>query len=202
MFANPEELLRYLKNEGVKFVDVRFCDLPGVMQHFTVPVESFDENVFTDGLAFDGSSIRGFQQIHESDMLLLPDVATCLRRPVPGGEDARAELLHPRPVHPRGLLAATRATWPRRPRPTWPPAASPTPRTSAPRRSSTSSTRSATRPARTRRTTTSTRSRAGGTAAARRRAATAATRPPTRAATSRCRRSTTTPTCVTRWCAT
>jgi glutamine synthetase len=76
VFANPEELLRYLKNEGVKFVDVRFCDLPGVMQHFTVPVESFDESVFRDGLAFDGSSIRGFQQIHESDMLLLPDVAT------------------------------------------------------------------------------------------------------------------------------
>jgi glutamine synthetase len=81
LFANPEELLRYLKNEGVKFVDVRFCDLPGVMQHFTVPVESFDEAVFTDGLAFDGSSIRGFQQIHESDMLLLPDVATAFVDP-------------------------------------------------------------------------------------------------------------------------
>ncbi len=81
MFANPEELLRYIKNEGVKFVDVRFCDLPGVMQHFTVPVESFDESVFRDGLAFDGSSIRGFQQIHESDMLLLPDVATSFLDP-------------------------------------------------------------------------------------------------------------------------
>ena len=81
MFANPEELLRYLKNEGVKFVDVRFCDLPGVMQHFTVPIESFDETVFRDGLAFDGSSIRGFQQIHESDMLLLPDVATSFLDP-------------------------------------------------------------------------------------------------------------------------
>jgi glutamine synthetase len=76
LFANPEELLRYLRNEDVKFVDVRFCDLPGVMQHFTVPAETFDETVFSDGLAFDGSSIRGFQQIHESDMLLLPDVAT------------------------------------------------------------------------------------------------------------------------------
>ena len=43
VFANPEELLRYLKDEGVKFVDVRFCDLPGVMQHFNVPVESFDD---------------------------------------------------------------------------------------------------------------------------------------------------------------
>jgi glutamine synthetase len=81
VFANPEELLRYLRNEGVRFVDVRFCDLPGVMQHFTVPVESFDEAVFSDGLAFDGSSIRGFQQIHESDMLLLPDVATAFVDP-------------------------------------------------------------------------------------------------------------------------
>ena len=81
MFANPEELLRYLENEDVKFVDVRFCDLPGVMQHFTVPVESFDENVFAEGLAFDGSSIRGFQQIHESDMLLLPDAATAFVDP-------------------------------------------------------------------------------------------------------------------------
>jgi glutamine synthetase len=81
VFANPEELLRYLRNEGVKFVDVRFCDLPGVMQHFTVPVESFGDDVFTDGLAFDGSSIRGFQQIHESDMLLLPDVATAFVDP-------------------------------------------------------------------------------------------------------------------------
>src|SRR5882672_9572994 len=69
LFANSEELLRYLSDEGVKFVDVRFCDLPGIMQHFTVPVESFDEDVFSDGVAFDGSSIRGFQQIHESDML-------------------------------------------------------------------------------------------------------------------------------------
>ncbi len=81
MFANSEELLRYLKNEDVQFVDVRFCDLPGVMQHFTVPVESFDESVFRDGLAFDGSSIRGFQQIHESDMLLLPDAATAFVDP-------------------------------------------------------------------------------------------------------------------------
>ncbi|MEV6524286.1 type I glutamate--ammonia ligase [Longispora sp. NPDC051575] len=76
MFANPEELLNYLKDEDVKFVDVRFCDLPGTMQHFNVPTASFDESVFTDGLAFDGSSVRGFQSIHESDMLLLPDVTT------------------------------------------------------------------------------------------------------------------------------
>src|ERR671921_2340297 len=81
VFANPEELLRYLKDEDVKFVDVRFCDLPGVMQHFNIPVESFDDSVITDGLAFDGSSIRGFQAIHESDMQLLPDVATAFIDP-------------------------------------------------------------------------------------------------------------------------
>ena len=81
MFGNSEDLLTYLNTDGVKFVDVRFCDLPGVMQHFTVPVESFDADVFTDGLAFDGSSIRGFQQIHESDMLLLPDPATAFVDP-------------------------------------------------------------------------------------------------------------------------
>ncbi|MQA85246.1 MAG: type I glutamate--ammonia ligase [Streptosporangiales bacterium] len=76
MFANADEVLKYIRDEGVQFVDVRFCDLPGTMQHFTVPVESFDEKVFTDGLMFDGSSIRGFQEIHESDMLLLPDATT------------------------------------------------------------------------------------------------------------------------------
>jgi glutamine synthetase len=81
VFANPEELLRYLKNEEITFVDVRFCDLLGIMQHFTVPVESFDETFFTEGVAFDGSSIRGFQQIHESDMLLLPDPATAFVDP-------------------------------------------------------------------------------------------------------------------------
>ena len=76
MFKNPDEVLRFISEEDVKFVDVRFCDLPGVMQHFTVPAASFDQDAFTEGLAFDGSSVRGFQSIHESDMLLLPDPYT------------------------------------------------------------------------------------------------------------------------------
>ncbi|HEU0041667.1 MAG TPA: glutamine synthetase beta-grasp domain-containing protein, partial [Jiangellaceae bacterium] len=76
MFANSDELLKYVKDEGVEMVDVRFCDLPGIMQHFTVPVSSFDQSVFDDGLNFDGSSIRGFQAIHESDMSLFPDPTT------------------------------------------------------------------------------------------------------------------------------
>ena len=76
MFANSEELLKFIKDEGVEMVDVRFCDLPGIMQHFTVPVSSFDQSVFDDGLGFDGSSIRGFQAINESDMALFPDPTT------------------------------------------------------------------------------------------------------------------------------
>ena len=73
MFTSADEVLRYIESENVAMVDVRFCDLPGVMQHFTVPAGSFTADVFADGLGFDGSSIRGFQEIHESDMLLLPD---------------------------------------------------------------------------------------------------------------------------------
>ena len=72
MFKNAAEVFDYIKKNDVKLVDVRFTDLPGVQQHFNVPVASFDEAVFTDGLMFDGSSIRGFQAIHESDMKLLP----------------------------------------------------------------------------------------------------------------------------------
>ena len=72
MFKNAAEIFAYIKKEDVKLVDVRFTDLPGIQHHFNVPVESFDEAVFTDGLMFDGSSIRGFQTINESDMKLLP----------------------------------------------------------------------------------------------------------------------------------
>jgi glutamine synthetase len=76
MFSSAEEVLGFIASENIEFVDIRFCDLPGTMQHFTVPASAFTDSVFTDGLMFDGSSIRGFQQIHESDMLLLPDPTT------------------------------------------------------------------------------------------------------------------------------
>jgi glutamine synthetase len=81
MFNNSDEVLKYIKDNGVTMVDVRFCDLPGVMQHFNIPVESVDESLFTDGQMFDGSSIRGFQAIHESDMKLTPDVQTAFIDP-------------------------------------------------------------------------------------------------------------------------
>lgn len=72
-FQNADEVKKFISDNDVKFVDVRFCDLPGVMQHFTVPVEAFDPD---EQLMFDGSSIRGFQAIHESDMALVPDLST------------------------------------------------------------------------------------------------------------------------------
>jgi glutamine synthetase len=81
MFSSGDEILGYIESEGVQFVDVRFCDLPGTVQHFTIPAETFGESVFSDGLMFDGSSIRGFQEIHESDMLLMPDPATAVMDP-------------------------------------------------------------------------------------------------------------------------
>ncbi|MFC6713487.1 type I glutamate--ammonia ligase [Branchiibius cervicis] len=76
MFKSGDEVLKYLKDEDVEFVDIRFCDLPGQMQHFNVPAAAFTEDAFTVGNMFDGSSVRGFQAINESDMKLLPDPAT------------------------------------------------------------------------------------------------------------------------------
>ncbi|MFT4044761.1 MAG: type I glutamate--ammonia ligase [Gordonia sp. (in: high G+C Gram-positive bacteria)] len=76
MYSSNEELLDGIRAEGVEYVDIRFVDLPGVTQHFSIPASAFDESVFEDGLAFDGSSVRGFQSIDESDMLLLPDPST------------------------------------------------------------------------------------------------------------------------------
>ncbi|MDO5634375.1 MAG: type I glutamate--ammonia ligase [Micrococcus sp.] len=76
MFASVEEVLSYLKDNDVEFVDIRFTDMPGLQHHFNVPAASVDEDFFVNGQLFDGSSIRGFQGIADSDMQLIPDVAT------------------------------------------------------------------------------------------------------------------------------
>ena len=76
-----EEVLSMLGDEQVDIVDFRFCDLPGLMQHFSVPAHELTEDVFEEGLGFDGSSIRGFQEIQESDMILIPDPATAIIDP-------------------------------------------------------------------------------------------------------------------------
>jgi glutamine synthetase len=76
MFKTASEVVKFIKDNDVKFLDVRFTDLPGVQQHFNLPASMIDEEFFVDGQLFDGSSIRGFASIHESDMQLIPDVTT------------------------------------------------------------------------------------------------------------------------------
>jgi glutamine synthetase len=69
----PEDVLELAEREQVEIVDLRFCDLPGIMQHFSMPIHELSIEGFQEGYGFDGSSIRGFQKIHESDMILMPD---------------------------------------------------------------------------------------------------------------------------------
>jgi len=72
----PQEVLSMAKENNVKMVDLRFMDFPGMWQHFSVPINQLDESNFEDGYGFDGSSIRGWQPIHASDMLVIPDPDT------------------------------------------------------------------------------------------------------------------------------
>jgi glutamine synthetase len=72
----PEDVLKFAKENDVKVVDLRFMDFPGIWQHFTVPISELDQGSFEDGYGFDGSSIRGWQPIHHSDMLVIPDPST------------------------------------------------------------------------------------------------------------------------------
>lgn len=81
MFTTPAEAIAFTREQGVEFIDVRFIDLPGVQQHFNIPTSAFTDDAFTEGLMFDGSSIRGFQAIHESDMKLVPDVTSAFVDP-------------------------------------------------------------------------------------------------------------------------
>jgi len=76
MPKSSAEVLQLAKQTGAKIVDLKFVDLPGVWQHFSIPVEDLKEDLFDEGIGFDGSSIRGFQMIHESDMLLVADAET------------------------------------------------------------------------------------------------------------------------------
>jgi glutamine synthetase len=74
--AAIKNVFAMIKKHDVKMIDVRFTDLPGQWQHFSVPVSQFDEKTFEEGIGFDGSSIRGWQSINESDMLVFPDPET------------------------------------------------------------------------------------------------------------------------------
>src|SRR5689334_23082237 len=77
----PKDALKLAKEKDAKIVDLRFIDLPGLWQHFSIPVAELTEDLFSEGIGFDGSSIRGFQTIDQSDMLLFPDAATAQMDP-------------------------------------------------------------------------------------------------------------------------
>ena len=103
MAKTPKDVRKLAEDAGVKIVDLRFMDFPGIWQHFTIPVDKLDEEVFEDGLGFDGSSIRGWQAINESDMLLLPQPDTAFVDPFTRDPDAVHDLQRAGPDHPRGL---------------------------------------------------------------------------------------------------
>jgi glutamine synthetase len=77
----PADVLRIVKDEKVEMIDLRFTDLPGLWQHFSVPPGALEFDSFSEGVGFDGSSIRGFQEIQESDMLVIPDPTTAFLDP-------------------------------------------------------------------------------------------------------------------------
>lgn len=78
---SPKEAVKFVSDHNAQIVDIRFTDLFGMWHHFSIPATAFTEELFEDGLGFDGSSIRGFQSINESDMLLVPDSSTVFMDP-------------------------------------------------------------------------------------------------------------------------
>ncbi len=82
MAMTPSDVVRLVKDNGVKMIDFKFVDLPGIWQHYSIPAHRLDESLFDDGIGFDGSSIRGFAQIQESDMLVFPDPQTAFIDPL------------------------------------------------------------------------------------------------------------------------
>jgi glutamine synthetase len=81
MAMDAKGVLKLIKEKGIQMVDMRFTDLPGTWQHFSLPASMLSEDEFEDGLGFDGSSVRGFQVINESDMLVMPDPSTAFVDP-------------------------------------------------------------------------------------------------------------------------
>src|SRR5438094_4296040 len=79
--ASPADVVRQAREAGVQVVELRCADLPGTWQHFSIPLKELSEELFAEGIGFDGSSIRGFQAINESDMLLFPDPASAFVDP-------------------------------------------------------------------------------------------------------------------------
>ena len=80
--STPVDVVQLARDNNVQMVDLKFTDVPGTFQHFSIPAAQLNEDLFHEGIGFDGSSIRGFQQIHESDMMLVPDRTSAFIDPV------------------------------------------------------------------------------------------------------------------------
>ena len=87
--TSPAALLNWANNSGAEFLDIRFTDIRGHVQHFTVPLVAVDEGNFEEGFGFDGSSVRGFQSIDQSDLILIPDLDTAIIDPFFHAQDRR-----------------------------------------------------------------------------------------------------------------
>ena len=193
----PVEALQFAKENGARQVDVRFSDIPGLQHHISYPIGELSEGSFTDGFGIDGSSIRGWAAINESDMLLIPGFRDGVHGPVHGdahaGDDRRCARssdqaeLRARPALDREESRALSAGIP----------APATPRSSAPKPSFSFSTTSASTRTRIRVFTSSMPTRAAGIRAARR--TIWVTVRATKKATSRCRRPIITRICARKW---
>jgi glutamine synthetase len=80
--TSPQDVMELIKKNNIKIVDLKFVDMPGLWQHFSITLPEVNPDLFREGIGFDGSSIRGFQEIHESDMLLKPDPSTAVVDPI------------------------------------------------------------------------------------------------------------------------
>ncbi|MEM3073351.1 MAG: glutamine synthetase, partial [Nitrososphaerales archaeon] len=90
----PADILSLIKEDNIRFIDLQFTDLPGKLQHVTIPSRELNEDSFSAGVPkLDGSSIRGFVEIHESDLLLVPDPTTYAVLPWYSEEIKTARLL-------------------------------------------------------------------------------------------------------------
>ena len=82
MAETAQDVLNWINSQDIQVIDLKFIDLPGIWQHLTVHKSQIDESSFTDGVAFDGSSIRGWKSINESDMMMVLDPTTAWIEPL------------------------------------------------------------------------------------------------------------------------
>ena len=112
----PNDFFAFAKKNQAEMVDLKFVDMLGTWQHCSFPIEHLDKDTFKEGLGFDGSSIRGWMGIHESDMLAVPDADDGAPRSVLCQADGQRDRQHRRSDHADRSSRATRGTSRARPR--------------------------------------------------------------------------------------